>query len=336
MNYKPKGSSIESGIDKSFGEDGCWYWIYRTSHGYGTAWRDGKKVYVHRYMYEKEYGPIPKGMQVCHKCDNTLCCNPKHLFLGTFRDNMADKNAKGRHGYSGSRGESNPNSKLTWNSVREIRRKYSNKEATQRRLHVEYGVSQWNINMIIHNKTWIEDRNIPKVPQSTLPPNLTGSPDGSGGRPRGLSTDDCIDKSGGDDACWIWLYAKRNGYGVTYIDKKVKYVHRVMYEREHGPIPDGMFVCHRCDNTACCNPRHLFIGAPLDNTKDMFSKKRDRHTGLPGEKNPKAKLTWDNVREIRQLAKDGTSQYKLAKMFHVSQANISEIVLQKIWHEETP
>ena len=85
-----------------------------------------------------------------------------------------------------------------------------------------------------------------------------------------------IDKT---DGCWLWTGGlTTSGYGILYTSKQDKprrrLAHRLMYEIEHGPIPDGLFVCHRCDNPPCVNPDHLFLGTASDNMQDMLSKGR--------------------------------------------------------------
>jgi len=110
------------------GPDDCWDWNGRVgSSGYGnfrTGPRKGLSSGAHRVAWELTYGPIPKGIQVCHKCDRKICCNPKHLFLGTSQDNHDDKVSKDRQAKGESvihRGEDHPRAKLTDELVRKIR-----------------------------------------------------------------------------------------------------------------------------------------------------------------------------------------------------------------------
>jgi hypothetical protein len=85
-------------VDKSAGADACWAWTgkARSQYGYGAFNVGGRMVGAHRLAWELTNGVIAGGMHVCHRCDNPLCCNPGHFFLGTAQDNMDDMSAKGR------------------------------------------------------------------------------------------------------------------------------------------------------------------------------------------------------------------------------------------------
>lgn len=84
-------------FDKVFySPDGCWYWTASTCGKYGRLVIDEKNIKAHRLSFELHKGPITDGMHVCHSCDNPLCVNPDHLYLGTHQDNMKDRNSKGR------------------------------------------------------------------------------------------------------------------------------------------------------------------------------------------------------------------------------------------------
>lgn len=121
--------------------------------------------------------------------------------------------------------------------------------------------------------------------------------------------------------CWDWTAAKhKNGYGKFGMNGSTALAHRVSYELHLGPVPKGMLVCHRCDNRACINPEHFFLGTHRDNTGDMTSK--GRH-GM-------AKLSEADIRAIR--AASGIRQVDLAKQFGVGQAQISVIRRGENWH----
>lgn len=107
---------------------------------------------AHRVAWRLVNGPIPEGMWVLHHCDNPSCVNPKHLFLGTPKDNAQDMIKKGRQGDN--RGENAGGAKLTAEDVRAIRREYARGGVTQRALARRYGVSKGSIWYIVNYGTW--------------------------------------------------------------------------------------------------------------------------------------------------------------------------------------
>jgi len=130
--------------------NGCWEWKGATLRGgYGNMGVNGKTKQTHRLSYELFVGKIPKGLLVCHKCDNPLCCNPEHLFLGTHKTNAEDRVNKNRS----SVGEDFPKSKLKEKEVLEIRR-YLRNGITHRTLAKMFRVGKTCISYIAEGKTW--------------------------------------------------------------------------------------------------------------------------------------------------------------------------------------
>lgn len=147
-----------------------------------------------------------------------------------------------------------------------------------------------------------------------------------------------VDTSGD---CWIWTGRFKSKqpeehYGLFYLGGRDILAHRVAYQLTHSPIPDGLFVCHRCDNPPCCNPAHLFPGDQLVNMHDMAAKKRHWQYRRPemqlrGERVKNAKLTEDQVREIRALARSGVVQREIARRFGIDQKTAGQVIRRKTW-----
>lgn len=129
--------------------------------------------------------------------------------------------------------------------------------------------------------------------------------------------------------CWEWQGALRNGYGVMNIGGKVVYTHRFSYELHYGPLAEGQCALHRCDNRKCCNPYHIFAGTKGDNSRDMYAKGRGN---IQAKSVPRvARLTAEQVCQIRQLATQGVKYPALSEQFGVSIPMICLIVTRKRW-----
>lgn len=133
--------------------EGCILWIGpKTPKGYGVISRNDATVRPHRFMYEVAYGPIPKGLHVCHKCDNPSCIRPDHLFLGTNQDNVNDSKAKNRRNRP--IGQRNPRARLTEEIVRECRRRHKAGGVTLDQLAEEFNVYPSTMWFAVSGTTW--------------------------------------------------------------------------------------------------------------------------------------------------------------------------------------
>ncbi len=130
-------------------------------------------------------------------------------------------------------------------------------------------------------------------------------------------------------SCWNWTATKsRNGYGQIKLsgNRQGTGAHRVSWEIAHGPIPQSLWVLHRCDNRACVNPDHLFLGTRKDNTNDMLLKSRQSK----GASRHNAKLTESHVKIIRYVGRK-LPQRIFMEEFGASETCIGNIVRGSTW-----
>ena len=133
-----------------------------------------------------------------------------------------------------------------------------------------------------------------------------------------------------NSGCWIWTGGvSGNGYGYANVNGKQVRAHRAVFEAMRRSIPDGGCACHRCDNKLCVNPDHIFIGSHAENMADMRSK--HRHRPPIGERSGTAKLTAEQVREIRDMASWYVPHQEIADRFGVTRSHISHIVNRDKW-----
>lgn len=156
-----KNTSIEARfMSKVNKTDSCWNWtggtVQSNYYRYGSFKNGTKTVRAHRFSYSLYHGVIPEGMFVCHKCDNPLCVNPNHLFLGTAQDNATDMVNKNRQ----AKGAECGNARLSKKNILDIRAMWNTKDKNGKRKYKtaeiaeKFGVTSRNILYIVNNQRW--------------------------------------------------------------------------------------------------------------------------------------------------------------------------------------
>ena len=145
------------------------------------------------------------------------------------------------------------------------------------------------------------------------------------GRPRTPVKDRLLALIKVSGECWIYTGVKsKDGYGQIGVGRTTTVrAHRAAYQEFIGPIPAGVLVCHKCDTPLCIRPEHLFLGSPLDNAADMMAKGRKRV--LAGVHHPLAKLTDEQVAEIRARRSAGEKLSAIACAFNISFQHVSAL-----------
>ena len=116
-------------------------------------------------------------------------------------------------------------------------------------------------------------------------------------------------------------------YGKLVFNGRRRQAHAVAWELTNGTVPDKESVLHKCDVTLCCEPSHLFTGTDKINAEDRNAKGRQAR----GERHGRAKLTEEDLPEIRRQVAAGSSQRKVAKKFNIAQITVSRVVRRETW-----
>jgi hypothetical protein len=133
----------------------------------------------------------------------------------------------------------------------------------------------------------------------------------------------------GENDCWEWQASLCVGYGRFQVNGKLMLAHRYSWELHNGPIPEGLHVCHHCDNRRCVNPAHLFLGTDKENRHDCEMKGRGRQP--KGEANGQHKLTELQVCTIRNALLEGETLVRLAIQYNVTYGLIGHIKHGRAW-----
>lgn len=312
-----------SKVDKTTSE--CWFWLGPKDSGDYACFKinSNTNIRAKKYVWELVNDPIPNKMYVHHTCTNkTSCVNPKHLYLaGKTKSTIVKISAEER--FWAKVNKKAQDECWPWTGAGSkcgVVGSFDNTTAQRFcwELHNGKIAGDFNVWPKCQNKLCVNPNHLflrsgfpPKDPSIRFWKNVNKT-----------------------ETCWLWTgYTRHRGsginksaaYGIVFTKGKKTGAHRFSYELHKGPIADGLFVCHTCDNGLCVNPDHLWLGTCADNVHDMINKGRGK-VGKYGDASPGVKIPDAKVPEIRERHKDGESISYLAKEFEVKEQTIYSIV----------
>lgn len=302
-------------LDKEtpYGPNGdCWQWKGKLDKGYGVISYESRMQQAHRISWKiHNKQDIPEGLIVMHSCDMPDCVNPAHLSTGTKFENNEDKRLKGRQ----TKGQDSASTPLTNEDVIWIRENY--KDYKYKDLAAKFNIGKCAIANIVNNRTWTHLPLSKEINKAIYRENpvLTDK-----------QIEDFWSKVNKTEDCWFWLNNSYNTYGKFYTNNTSYCSNRISFILANGQnsLSETDVVRHTCRNRRCVNPNHLEKGTHADNTRDKI----ERDGGLI---TPTAKVTEEQVREIRKLRLSGQKLKDIAAKYGIAEYTVYSICAKRTW-----
>lgn len=278
---------------------------------------NSKKMHLYQYVYRTQVGEVPEGKVLTRSCKNTKCINPDHLILTTRGELNAQVKRKP---YEFIVDEATGCFNVI-NVKNVVREKFGRSVSIQKFIYEQCFGEVPEGEVVSHkcgNKKCINPEHLTLTTKAGVVNQIVKKYVAN-------PVDFDIDPVTGCFNCNS--HPEIRGYHYMRVNGKSIGVHRFVYEQMFGEIPEGLVVRHRCDNPHCINPEHLELGTQADNIRDMVERGRQ----AKGSMTKSAKLTEQDVCEIRRRLDAGERVCDLARAFEVHYMTIVRIKQKKIW-----